>query len=360
MQLPGTLDGASSSAGLTTLIGSLLFLLPLLIWYRYSHRIASNGGLYTFVEAAVGPSVARIQAAFWIISYFLYLVYTVPFIVYYVLPVVFPQLSNDQLVLDAVISVAVVALMLSPLLVIVSFMTLLAIAQVVLALSLAGVSLFHFGLPVGSFVGHGNFPSILIGAGKASGLYVCASLPLFLGGEVRGGGRSVQRALGWSFGVVAVVALIAMVPLANATLDVVNADVPGVTIAQTYAGHPFAVVVAIGVALSTAGLIIAEFIALSRLLATMSRRPDRLMLAVTGGAFLIGSGIALIDPQAAYRVLLKPSLIALWISQVIVVAVYPWFVRRRRPIVAADAILAGAASLVMAFGLYFALTTATT
>src|SRR5207245_11265941 len=91
LDTPAALDEGASSACLTVVMATLLFVFPLAIWYRYSERIASSGGLYAFVEAATGPTVARVQAGFWIISYFLYLVYTVPYIFYDLLPVIFPE-----------------------------------------------------------------------------------------------------------------------------------------------------------------------------------------------------------------------------------------------------------------------------
>jgi hypothetical protein len=50
--------------------------------------------------------------------------------------------------------------------------------------------------------------------------------------------------------------------------------------------------------------------------------------------------------------LLRPSLVALWISQLLVVAAYPWFVARRRQLKAGDLGLAGTASAFMVYGLY--------
>ena len=74
---------------------------------------------------------------------------------------------------------------------------------------------------------------------------------------------------------------------------------------------------------------------------------------VTSVLFLAASLISLLNPPGAYSLLLKPSLIALWISQLLVVVVYPWFVRRYRNLLIGDVALAAAASLVMAVGLYF-------
>lgn len=335
-------------------------MLPLIVWYRYSEQIASSGGLFAFVEAAAGSSIARVQAGFWIVSYFLYLVYTVPFIVYDLLPVAFPQATHYRLLLDVALMLVVIAVMLSPLIVTLSVTAAIAGFQLVVAVLLAALILAHLGLPPESFVGHGNLTEVLQGAGRTSTLYVCASLPLFLGGEVRGGGRAVRQGIVWAFGAVALLSLIAVFPLANARAAVVNASIPGVSLAQAFSGQAFARLVGAAVAASVAGLIIAEFIALSRLLSAVFKRPSRPMMLLISALFLAGSLLSLLNPTGAYGLLLKPSLIALWISQLMVVAVYPWFVRHCRKMVVGDVALAAAASLVMLVGLYTALTSAST
>ena len=337
-------------------MGTLLFVFPLAIWYRYSEQIASSGGLYAFVEAATGPAIARVQAGFWIFSYFLYLVYTVPFISFDLLPAVFPASTPYRLLLDLSLAVLITAVMLSPLIVTLSVTALIAAFQGVVAVLLAGVSLAHLGVPASSFVGHGNVAPVLAGAGRISSLYVCASLPLFLGGEVRGGSRAVRQGIAWAFAAVAAVAIIAVFPLVNAKDAIINANIPGASLAQALSGQALGTLVGAGVAVSVAGLILAEFLALSRLLSAIVKRSSRQMVVVISVLFLAGSLISLLNPPGAYSLLLKPSLIALWISQLLVVAVYPWFVRRYRDLLISDAALATAASLVVAVGLYLAVT----
>jgi amino acid transporter len=360
MGLPSGLGGAASSAGLTALIASLVFIFPVLIWYRYSERIASSGGLYSFVEAAANRNVARVQAGFWIASYFLYLVYTVPFIAYDLLPVVFPGVDRYSLLLDGLIAALITVIMLTPLFFALSLMAAIAVLQLIVGLVLAAVTIGHLGVPASSFVGHGNLRAILPAAGNTSLLYVCASLPLFLGGEVRGGTRSVQRSLAWAFPAVAALVIIAAIPLANASGNVLDGTIPGVSLAQASSGRTLAVIVGLGVAVSVGGLIIAEFLALTRLVATVFNEPKHRMVQLIAALFLIASLISLANPRAAYSTLLKPSLIALWISQLVVVAVYPWFVARHRKLAVGDVALAGAASLLMVFGLYSAVTNAAT
>ena len=356
LYIPQALDGAGSSAGLSTLMATLVFLFPLAVWYRYSESIASSGGLYAFVEAATGPAVARVQAAFWIFSYFLYLVYTVPFIVYDLLPVAFPASSHYRPLLDVCLVLLICAVMLSPLIITLSLTALLAAFQAVVAVLLTVLTLAHLGAPATSFVGHGNLTPVLQGAGRISSLYICASLPLFLGGEVRGGGKAVRQGIAWAFFAIAALTVIAVFPLANARDAIINANIPGAALAQAFSGQGLATLVVAGVAVSVAGLIVAEFLALSRLLSAMFKQPSRSMVVVVLVPFLAGSLLSLLNPPGAYDLLLKPSLIALWISQLLVVAVYPWFVRRSRKLLIGDVALATAASLVMAVGLYIAVT----
>ena len=362
LQLPPELNGARSSAGLVTLMGTLAFLFPVAIWYRYSQRLASSGGLFSFVEAAVGRRLALVQAAFWIVSYFLYLVYTVPYIVYDLLPAVFPQVNQYRLALDAATAALIAIVMLSPLIASLAVVAAIATVQVLIAVLLLVVTFSSLGAPAASFIGHGNLASILTAAGKTSSLYICASLPLFLAGEVRGGSRTVQRALAWTFPAVGALAVIAVFPLANATQAVVGADIPGVALARAANVPGLTALVGVGVALSVGGLIFAEFLALTRLVANIVTRPTRFVGIVSVVAFLAATAISLIDPSRAYTVLLKPSLIALWISQLLVVAVYPWFAAKgwgqssHGSLRLGDIGLAVAASLLMLFALYQSVT----
>src|SRR5207237_718051 len=52
--------------------------------------------------------------------------------------------------------------------------------------------------------------------------------------------------------------------------------------------------------------------------------------AAIGAVLVLAAPFSLIDPQGFYSSLLKPSLAALWVSQLIVFAVYPLFARKRR------------------------------
>lgn len=358
LEIPPALSGAGSSAGLVTLVGTLAFSFPLLIWLRYSERITSSGGLYAFVESAVGRRVALVQAGFWIISYFLYLVYTVPFIVYDLLPTVFPHVSQVALVLDVGLALAIAAIMLSPLIVVVGVLAAIALAQVLIAVVLVAATVASLGAPFSSFTGHGNYAAIALAAGRTSSLYVCASLPLFLAAEVRDQARTVKRALQWAFPAVGVLAIIGAFPLARVQQSIIDASIPGVALAQSSGLRALAPVIGLGVALSVVGLIFAEFLALTRLMWTIVNRPRPLVSGAIIAGFVVATLISLINPAKAYDLLLKPSLIALWISQLLVVGVYPWFIAKQRVLRFGDIGLAGAASVLMLFALYSAVTSA--
>ena len=82
------------------------------------------------------------------------------------------------------------------------------------------------------------------------------------------------------------------------------------SIVEVFANHQLAVAVGIGVAASIAGVILIEAVALTRLLHVLT------------------APLTLIDPERIYEGLLKPSLIALWLGQLIVFAGYPRFATR--------------------------------
>ena len=100
------------SAGLVTALGAALYAFPLLVWVRYSEEIVSAGGLAAFVEAAVGRRMALVQAAIWAFSYFLYLPYTVTDIVYEMLADVFPGIEPWRWLIELLLPVAIVGLVL--------------------------------------------------------------------------------------------------------------------------------------------------------------------------------------------------------------------------------------------------------
>jgi hypothetical protein len=128
-----------------------------------------------------------------------------------------------------------------------------------------------------------------------------------------------------------------------------------VALAQQSWGHWFGVVVGLAAAASVTGLIIAEFLALPRLLHAMSGKGLRTTTLWVAAGFVVADVLSLINPGAFYSDLLKPSLVALWISELPVFAVFPLFaLRRRLPLVPA-LVLAGGSLALMSYGLYTAI-----
>jgi hypothetical protein len=326
---PGLAAGAGESSGLAMLAGAVAFVVPLAVWLRYSRVVCGSGGLYAFVEAAAGRRVALVQAAVWSFSYLLYVVYTTVQIVYDVLPAVLPGEPRYQSAFALAIPAALVAVMLAGRSAVFLVLGLIAAGQLALAGILDGVTLAHVSAPVSSFgVGAGVRPLAKAGA-QTSLLYVCGSLPLFLGGELAAPARTIRRGLMAAFGVAVAVVVLAVAPLA-ASPGLLNTAVPGVSVAQEFAGAGLAKAIGIGVAVSTAGVILCEYVALTRLIHAVGRWRLRPIAAAIGVVVLVAAPFSLIDPEGFYSSLLKPSLVALWVSQLIVFAAYPLFAARRR------------------------------
>ena len=132
-----------------------------------------------------------------------------------------------------------------------------------------------------------------------------------------------------------------------------RAPIPGMAVAQVFSGRALAVAIGLGVAASTAGVMLVEYVALTRLVHVLTAAPIRRVVAVTAAGLVLSAPLTLLDPERAYDALLKPSLTALWLSQLIVFAVYPRFaaaLRRRASLI--DLALAGGASLFALYGLY--------
>jgi amino acid transporter len=329
LNAPGLAADAAQSAGLTTLAAIVVFTVPLGIWLRYSRHIHSSGGLYAFVEAAAGRRVALVQAAIWTVSYALYIIYTTVQIVYDMLPAAIPGERQYQTLLALLIPVAIAGVMIAGRSTALIVIGLIAAAQLGLAGILDGVTLAHVGTPASTFGTGAALGPAAKASAQTSLLFVCGSLPLFLGGEVARPTRTIRRGLSGAFLVTGLVVLLAVMPLAAAP-GLLRTQIPGVTVAQEFSGTGLAYAIGIGVALSTAGVILCEYLALSRLLGAIGRWRLRPITIAIGALLVLSAPISLIDPEGFYTTLIKPSLIALWLSQLIVFVVYPLFAMRYR------------------------------
>jgi hypothetical protein len=345
---PGDVEDVTRSGGLIAIVAAVAFLGPLAVWLRFSRDISSSGGLTAFVEASVGRRIALVQAALWVASYTLYLLYTSAYVVYDVLPAAWPGVHDWRPLLAGVLPAVAALAVVSGRRVALAVIGLLALGQLVLLVLLDVVAVQH---APGAAAFHGSTSA---DAGRALGgiatLFVCGSLPLFLGGEVRGGGRALGRLLVPAFVVTAIGVVLAVYPIAQDPAFA-HAHVPGLSLVRVDLNHAAGTAVGIGVAGSIMAVLLLEYIALTRLLHYVSGAPVRTWVWRLGIALAVAGPVSvLLDPDEFYDSLIRPSLILLWLSQLIVVAAFPVYLWRRdrlRPWHVVATILAVA---VMAFG----------
>lgn len=356
LYLPVPLGDAVASSGFATVIAIAAFCAPVAIWLSYSRRIASAGGLTAFVEAGAGRRIAYAQAGVWAISYALYLPFTVTDVVYDHLPAVFPGLVGYRTELELALPVAICALVLLRVTVALAVLLVSAIAQLVLLLALGVVELANAPQPVHSLAPHVGAGPLFDGALGLSLLFVCASLPLFFGGEVRGGTRTMRAAVLAAFCVVSAYLLVVAIPFAQMPPELRSAELPGMAIADAYSSHSLAVAIGMATVASIVGLIVIEFLALGRLAHYVLGVPVRGALAAIAVPFIAVNAISLIDPEGIYESLLRPALIALFLSQAVVFLVYPLYRRALdRQGWVMPSVVAGLAAALMLYGLYNAI-----
>jgi amino acid transporter len=105
---------------------------------------------------------------------------------------------------------------------------------------------------------------------------------LFLGGELARPARTMRRGLTAAW---LATAVLAVAPLAAAP-GLTRAAIPGMTAAELFAGHGFAVAIGAGVAVSIAGVMLAEYLALSRLVTAVTSWRLRPVLMAIGAAMV--------------------------------------------------------------------------
>src|SRR5262249_42589588 len=148
--------------------------------------------------------------------------------------------------------------------------------------------------------------------------------------------------------------LFAAVPLASVAPYLAGTDLPGVAIAQANSGRALAVVVTLVSAASVAALIALELLALGRIVHWLAGTAIRPTLAAIAVPFVAADALSLINPERFYDDLLKPSLIALFLSQLFVFLVYPLFRRHEQARLPAAIAASAVASALAGYGLYMA------
>ena len=329
---------------LVVVLALVVFSAPLGIWLAFSRDIVSRGGLSAFVAAAAGRRVAVVHGWIWSFAYFLYLPYTVTFVVYDLLAPVFPGIAPYRAALELVLPAALVLVALAPLRPVIAALAVLGVLQLAVLLVLMGVGTAH----VAPALAHAHSAETTARlTGTTALLFVCASLPLYLGAETRGGSRTVRRGLVAGLAVVGVVFVLAALPFAHTADRLRDAAVPGYAIAAAYGGRSLGIAVDVLTALGTLALIVAEYLALARLLNWLHGPPVRLVTAWLAVPFVGLDAVSLLAPDRFYEDLLQPSLGALFVSQLVVFVV---FLRGRLQPLALAA--AGVASALAVWGLY--------
>jgi hypothetical protein len=332
-------DDGIESAGLVVLLGVVVFAAPLTLWLVYSRRIVSPGGLTAFVDAAAGRPIALAQGWIWAFAYFLYLPYTITYVVYDLLAPVFPGIDPYRSTLEIILPIGIVLLVLAPVRWPLAALLVIGVAELILLLVLGGVMLSN--VPA-RFASEPSTNPTARAVGATALLFICASLPLYLGSEVRGRGRTVRRGLTFAVAVVGLCLFVAALGIATVPKALLEFPVPAATIAKYYSGRSLEVAVALGIAVGTLGLIVAEYLALGRLIHWLHGPPLRRVLLWIAVPFIAADVLSLINPGKFYDKLLQPSLGALFVSQLIVFLVFPLFDRGLRwlPLVAVSSGLA--------------------
>lgn len=344
---------AIGSAGLVSLIGAIGFLPVLYVWWRYSQRIASGGGLYEFVRQSAGLGPARLHGVIWTVSYFLYLPFTITGLVFDVLPVAWPGASDHRAAIQMGIAIAIVALVVLADRLATGLLAVLAVVQVIVLVAYAGVLIDGAGLHSSTFAANASGRQIPHGAANVALLFLCASLPLYLGGEAIGGARTIRRSVVGATALTATLLVIGMVGYAAlGGSPLATLDAPGYTLSSLYRGEVFAKLVLIVAATSVLAVIVAEYVALTRLLHAMTGLAVRRLAIAIGALFLIAEAISLVDPDSIYDHALTVSLAALYLSQIVVLAVYPMWRRRTSTLGIVDVAATVAGTALMVFGLY--------
>ena len=339
----------------TTILGLALFAVPLSIWRHYSQEVASDGGLYAFVRHAAGERVARWQGWIWTVAYLLYLPYTITYIVFYLLPELLPLRPAQSAALELLLPAGICALIAFGGQTPIALLLVSGAAQLLAVVALGALTLHAVGTaaPVPALPAGHAWPGVLGGAAQVASLLICMSLVLFLGeGDAAGRGR-MRWALAWAYAILCAFTVFSAVFLsAGATPAVTGSDLPGAALARAHGFPVLGIAVGLLTLGSIGGLIVAEFIGLARLWHAMFRLRERTSVAIIAAFFLVGDAVSLIGPRRFYALTLTPSLVALYLSQLIVFAAYPWFARRGGRLSLRAACLAGVACLWALYEVY--------
>ncbi|MBW9141894.1 MAG: APC family permease [Candidatus Aramenus sp.] len=351
-----------ASTGLSAILGSLVYLVWVIIGYRYSKVIASTGGTYEFAKQGGGELVGRIAGWLYWISYATYLSSVTTYLVSSVIPtfvgVSQTELSAIEVILPVLLFLLVISGVKPPLfysLVTSSVEVLLIIALGVKVFALRGFSYSAFTLtvPTSNFFAGAMAVAFTLAGGGAS---------FFLGYEAKGKGKTVSTSYLLAFSIAAVAVVfasfyeVAFVGYANAgVISLLNeTQFPGYYISEQVLGFPFSAVFLAFTVNSLIGSAVAAYVALSRLTYTLVSRDMFRSVVIVFLFFFAWNLVGGITGQLLplYYLTTEISLVTLFVSHLIVSAVYPLFSRRIKGISVVDVALATLGSATMAYGVY--------
>ena len=203
--------------------------------WRFLEEETGDGGLVSFVERGLGRRAALAFAAVWGGSYVLYLPYTTVELGYGDVAIVFPRTAGSSGRVALALAVLVIALALLSLRVIAVGLACLVGVEVVLLVSLGLLDVARVGLdPV--LPGHGAV-AFTRGAAGVALLFVCLSLPIFLGQDL----PAVRRSLLVAGSIFVPLAVVATLGYGGALAAIGGGgDAPGYAVALASASEPIA------------------------------------------------------------------------------------------------------------------------
>ncbi len=303
-------------------VSTALLTLPLaLIVYLYVNDYWGPDGLFHYVSS-VSMRLGSVQLYSWLLSYFLYIIYTVDYVDYMVLKLPDSVSNALTIVLPVVFSIIVVAGL--------SYLVLLALslAQVILALPIP-----QLGWVRSMAITHTALPQLFINILSSSLLIVCITLVPYADGDTR-----LSRYVIYVF------------VLSSALMIVGSFFKASLVITQL-------------TSLGYIGLILAEYTALYNLLYYgLGFKRSKLIIP----ALVVSlDAVSLMNYDEFYNITIVPSVAALYLTLLIPLLTVPFYLNRSKPLTKAlnaryiHIVLSAAASLMMAYGAYTVLTQST-
>ncbi len=329
--------------------GAAVFAATLLVWWRFLGEKTADGGLVSFVERGFGRRASLAFAALWAVAYVLYLPYTAVELGYGDVATVLPATAAFSGWTSLGIAAIVVLVALLPFRAVAIGLAIFVVVEVALLVALGLVDVDRAGFdPV--VPPHGAL-AFVRGAGGVALLYVCLSLPTFLGADL----PHVRRALLVGGAAFVPVATFAALGYGGALAAIGGGgDAPGYAVLLA-AGHA-TIARAVGIAAIGAevALGVLEYVVLTRVARyVLGWAPRRTVLALAPFVF-VATALAPLDPGRVTRAILVPALFSLYGSLLVVAVAYPAWRWRRGTLSVGDVPVTTLAIALPAWGIWLA------